>query len=154
MKKINLLFVPVGDIKIDFDEMKAGLSEAKFTEKLSFDLSKLNEPIEIPTEMERAAPWHVCPVTEEVRDINSTRCHRLNYCLMYVIDEVEKLTEENSETDFVILLFPKPPTRKGKLVSLEKDCICVKGDLENVTDAISILTGLMEERGELQKIPP
>lgn len=149
MKEVNLLFVPIDDIKIDLDKIKMGLSESKFTEKLSFDVSKLNEPIAIPTEMERAAPWHVCPVTKEVKDINSTRCHRLNYCLMYVIDEVEKLKKENPETDFVILLFPRPPIRKGNLVSLEKGFVCVKGDIGNVTHAISILTGLMKERGEI-----
>lgn len=149
MKEINLLFAPVNDIKFDFHEIKTELTKAKFTEKLNFNISKLDEPIEIPKGMERAAPWHVCPVTEEVRDVDSTRCYRLNYCLMYVIDEIEELTKENPEADFLILLFPNLPTRKENLVSLEKGFVCVKGDLENITDAISTLTRLIEERGDI-----
>lgn len=149
MKEMSLLFVPVNDVEIDLSEIKTRLSEGKFSEKLSFDISKVDQSIEIPTEMNRAAPWHTCPVTEELIDIDSKRCHRLNYCLMYVIDEAEKLLKENPEPQSVVLLFPNPPTRKGNLVSLEKGCVCVKNDIENVTDTLFVITELLEERDEI-----
>ncbi len=149
MRKINLLFVPVNETEIDFDEIRARLSEKDFTEKVNFDVFFQDESIEIPTEMERAAPWHVCPVTEEIRDIDSARCHRLNYCLMYVVDEIEKLTKKNSEIDFVVLLFPKMLTRGGSLVSLVKNCICIKNDFEKIIEALSVLTDFLDERGEI-----
>lgn len=146
MFEINLLFVPINSTEIDFEEIKAGLDKAKFADEVCFDMSKLDESIEIPTEMDRAAPWHVCPVTEEVMDISNSHCYSLNYCLMYVIDEVEKLLKENSDTDYVVFLFPKSPTRDGGFVSLEKNCVCVENDIENMIDELSLLTNRVEER--------
>ncbi len=146
MLTINLLFIPINSTEIDFEKIKTRLDKAKFTGKVCFDISKLDEPIEIPTEMDRAAPWHVCPVTEEITDISNSHCYSLNYCLMYMIDEVEKLLKENSDTDYVVFLFPKSPTRDGGFVSFEKKCVCVENNIENIIDKLSNLTNCIEGR--------
>ncbi len=148
MSEINLLVVPINDSEVDFEEIKKEFGGTEFVENMFFNFSESDKTVEIPSETDRAAPWHVCPVSEEIQDISSARCYSFDYCLMYVIDEVEKLLEKNSDIDFVVFLFSKKPTRDGNLYSLSERFVCVKNDFENFRDGLSLLTSGIKERDE------
>lgn len=141
---VNFLFVPINDSEINSKRIENELKEANFSDKLSFDCSYLGESIEIPTGQERAAPWHICPVTEEFGEIGIRRCYTLNYCLMYVIDEIEKLSDEYQEYDFFVLIFPNPPAGEGGFHSLRKGFLCVENDIENIVNQLSVMANQME----------
>lgn len=133
-KKMNVLFAPVNNTEIRSELLEEEVS--KSFENREFDYHYLDESITMPTGVERAAPWHFCSLTEEINEIEKNRCYKINYCLMYVLEEIENLYEKFPKIDFYVLLFPKNPLRSGAISSHSRKFVCVKNDIGRIIDAL------------------
>ena len=134
----KLLFALVNEAQIASEEMEKEIREADFSKDLSLRFSYLDKKIRMPTDLKmRAAPWHICPVTKEFKDIGMKYCYSLNYCLMYIIDSIEVLQEKYSDVDCFVLLFPKSPISEGDFTSVDKKCICSECKISHIVDELS-----------------
>ncbi len=143
---MNVLIVPVNETEVRFEKIKREVRRSELFESLKLNFSHYDGSINIPSDTERAAPWHNCPVTKELDDFEEQRCYKFNYCLMYVIDEIEKLYEKYPDIDCYSLIFTHDPIISGGVSSYKKQCICVKNDIGKIIDEFFSFTNEFMER--------